>query len=288
MTAPRWRRGRAPRRGGASPPLRPGHRAPHRRRRSQTHEEEVADFNRGRHVVAAEAILGVSWSTHSSAPSARPSALRCDGSALREGAGVRHRCVPQQRVPPCLGNTARLAVMTVPVGWRSVSAWRARRQADPRCGFFRTVFSSTVAPALPWRAGVVLRAARSRSAADLLHGIIPSMKNPGLCATGHGAPAVALSSIWASPGSHLSSSRQRCRASERVVREALRRRCRRLDALHQRHPAHARPTILFTIGGDHHARLQHTARVALLTGGGPDPERRPRQCRTFIYGRNSL
>ena len=126
---------------------------------------------------------------------------------------------------------------------------------------------------------------------DLFHGIIPSLKEPGLLRDpGTALPAVAVSSIWASLGFTFIVMTAALQGIPRELYESafvdgaggwMRFTNVTLPMLG--------PTILFTIGGSHHAaRIQAYAEVALLTQGGPNPERPTQTMAYLIYGQTSL
>ena len=103
-----------------------------------------------------------------------------------------------------LANTARLALMTVPIGLALGIGLAVLADKQIRgVGFFRTVFSSTVATSVAVASLVwfVLLQPEVGVLPDLFHGLIPSLKSRACCSDpGTALPAVAVSSIWASLG----------------------------------------------------------------------------------------
>jgi ABC-type sugar transport system permease subunit len=222
--------------------------------------------------------------------------LRCDatGRRCREGGWGQYIDVfRSNEFQHALANTARLAVMTVPVGLALGIGLAVLADKQIRgVGFFRTVFSSTVATSVAVASLVwfVLLQPEVGVLPDLLHGIIPSMKNPGLLRDpGTALPAVALSSIWASLGFTFIVITAALQSIPRELYESafvdgaggwMRFTNVTLPMLG--------PTILFTSVVLTTRAFQAYGEVALLTGGGPDPQRPTQTVPYLIYGRNSL
>ena len=189
--------------------------------------------------------------------------LRCDatGRRCREGGWGQYIDVfRSDEFQHALANTARLAVMTVPVGLALGIGLAVLADKQIRgIGFFRTVFSSTVATSVAVASLVwfVLLQPEVGLLPDLFHGLIPSLKQPGLLA----GPVDRASSArgqqhLGKPRIHVH--RHDGRAAEhpaRAVRERIRRRRRRVDAVHQRDAADARPDDRVHDGGAHDARV---------------------------------
>ncbi|HEY7625749.1 MAG TPA: sugar ABC transporter permease [Ilumatobacteraceae bacterium] len=222
--------------------------------------------------------------------------LRCDatGKRCREGGWGQYIDVfRSNEFQHSLANTGRLALMTVPVGLALGIGLAVLADKQIRgIGFFRTVFSSTVATSVAVASLVwfVLLQPEVGVLPDLLHGLIPSLKQPGLLRDpGTALPAVALSSIWASLGFTFI-----------VITAALQSIPRELyeSALVDGAGGWMRftnvtlpmlgPTILFTSVVLTTRAFQAYGEIALLTGGGPDPERPTQTVPYLIYGQNSL
>jgi len=159
-------------------------------------------------------------------------------------------------------------------------------------GFFRTVFSSTVATSVAVASLVwfVLLQPEVGLLPHLFHGIFPVLKEPGLLRDPSTAlPAVALSSIWASLGFTFIVITAALQGIPRELYESafvdgaggwMRFTNVTLPMLG--------PTILFTSVVLTTRAFQAYAEIALLTGGGPDPERPTQTVPYLIYGQNSL
>lgn len=222
--------------------------------------------------------------------------LRCDatGKRCREGGWGQYIDVfRSNEFQHALANTARLAVMTVPVGLALGIGLAVLADKQIRgIGFFRTVFSSTVATSVAVASLVwfVLLQPEVGVLPDLLHGIIPSLKQPGLLRDpGTALPAVALSSIWASLGFTFIVMTAALQGIPRELYESafvdgaggwMRFSNVTLPMLG--------PTILFTSVVLTTRAFQAYAEIALLTGGGPDPQRPTQSVAYLIYGQNSL
>ena len=222
--------------------------------------------------------------------------LRCDatGKRCREGGWGQYIDVfRSNEFQHALANTARLALMTVPVGLALGVGLAVLADKQIRgIGFFRTVFSSTVATSVAVASLVwfVLLQPEVGVLPDLLHGIIPSLKQPGLLRDpGTALPAVALSSIWASLGFTFIVMTAALQGIPRELYESafvdgaggwMRFSNVTLPMLG--------PTILFTSVVLTTRAFQAYAEIALLTGGGPDPQRPTQSVAYLIYGQNSL
>jgi ABC-type sugar transport system permease subunit len=101
-------------------------------------------------------------------------------------------------------NTFRYALLTVPIGMALGVGLAVLADKHLRgIGVFRTIFSSTIATSLAVASLIwfVLLNPQIGVLADLLHGIFPVFKDPGLLNDGRTAlPAVAVSSVWAGLG----------------------------------------------------------------------------------------
>ncbi len=222
--------------------------------------------------------------------------LRCDatGKRCREGGWGQYLDVfRSNEFQHALANTTRLALMTVPIGLALGIGLAVLADKQIRgIGFFRTVFSSTIATSVAVASLVwfVLLQPEVGVLPDLFHGIIPSLKQPGLLRDpGTALPAVALSSIWASLGFTFIVMTAALQGIPRELYESafvdgaggwMRFTNVTLPMLG--------PTILFTLVVLTTRAFQAYGEVALLTGGGPDPERPTQSVAYLIYGQNSL
>lgn len=222
--------------------------------------------------------------------------LRCDatGKRCREGGwGQYFDVFRSDEFQHALANTARLALMTVPIGLALGIGLAVLADKQIRgIGFFRTVFSSTVATSVAVASLVwfVLLQPQVGVLPDLFHSIIPSLKQPGLLQDpGTALPAVALSSIWASLGFTFIVMTAALQGIPRELYESafvdgaggwMRFTNVTLPMLS--------PTILFTSVVLTTRAFQAYAEVALLTGGGPNPERPTESVAYLIYGKTSL
>jgi ABC-type sugar transport system permease subunit len=183
--------------------------------------------------------------------------------------------------------------MTVPIGLGLGIGLAVLADKQIRgIGFFRTVFSSTVATSVAVASLVwfVLLQPEVGVLPDLFHGIIPSLKQPGLLRDpGTALPAVALSSIWASLGFTFIVMTAALQGIPRELYESafvdgaggwMRFSNVTLPMLG--------PTIVFTSVVLTTRAFQSYAEIALLTGGGPDPQRPTQSVAYLIYGQNSL
>ncbi len=222
--------------------------------------------------------------------------LRCDatGRRCREGGWGQYVDVfRSNEFQHSLANTTRLALMTVPIGLALGIGLAVLADKQLRgIGVFRTVFSSTVATSvavasLLW---FVLLQPEVGVLPDLFHGIIPSLKQPGLLRdAGTALPAIALSSIWASLGFTFIVMTAALQGIPRELYESayvdgaggwMRFTNVTLPMLG--------PTILFTTVVLTTRAYQAYAEPALLTQGGPDPQRPTETVAYLIYGQTSL
>ena len=222
--------------------------------------------------------------------------LRCDatGSRCREGGWVQYIDVfRSNEFQHALFNTTRLAIMTVPIGLALGIGLAVLADKQIRgVGFFRTVFSSTVATSVAVASLVwfVLLQPQVGLLPDLFHGLIPTLKQPGLLNDPTTAlPALAVSSIWASLGFTFIVMTAALQGIPRELYESafvdgaggwMRFTNVTLPMLG--------PTIVFTTVVLTTRAYQAYAEVALLTQGGPNPERPTESMAYLIYGQTSL
>ncbi len=222
--------------------------------------------------------------------------LRCDatGDRCREGGWIQYVDVfRSNEFQHALANTARLAIMTVPIGLALGIGLAVLADKQIRgVGFFRTVFSSTVATSIAVASLVwfVLLQPQVGLLPDLFHGLIPTLKQPGLLNDPTTAlPALAVSSIWASLGFTFIVMTAALQGIPRELYESafvdgaggwMRFTNVTLPMLG--------PTIVFTTVILTTRAFQAYAEVALLTQGGPNPERPTESVAYLIYGQTSL
>ena len=189
--------------------------------------------------------------------------LRCDatGKRCREGGWGQYIDVfRSNEFQHALANTARLALMTVPIGLALGIGLAVLADKQIRgIGFFRTVFSSTVATSVAVASLVwfVLLQPEVGVLPDLLHGIIPVAQAAGPVARpGHCAARGRAEQHLGQPRVHVHRHHRGAAGHpSRAVRERLRRWRRRLDAVQQRHLADARPDDPVHLRGAHHSCL---------------------------------
>lgn len=192
-----------------------------------------------------------------------------------------------------LGVSLKLMALTVPTGL--VCGVALAVLADKHLkgiGFFRTVFSSTVATSVAVASLVwfVLLQPQIGVLADLLSGWFPVLKNPGLLNDkGTALFAVALSSIWANLGftfiivtAALQSVPRDLYESAYVDGASSFRRFTNVTI-----PMIA-PSLLFVGVVLTTRALQTYGEVALLTSGGPNPAKSTTTIPYLIYGRTSI
>ena len=222
--------------------------------------------------------------------------LRCDatGTRCREGGWVQYIDVfRSNEFQHALANTTKLAVMTVPIGLALGIGLAVLADKQIRgVGMFRTMFSSTVATSVAVASLVwfVLLQPQVGLLPDLFHGLIPALKQPGLLQDATTAlPAVAVSSIWASLGFTFIVMTAALQGIPRELYESafvdgaggwMRFTNVTLPMLG--------PTIVFTTVVLTTRAFQAYAEIALLTQGGPNPERPTESMAYLIYGQTSL
>lgn len=189
--------------------------------------------------------------------------------------------------------SVKLALMTVPMGLILGIGLAVLADKHLRgIGIFRTIFSSTIATSVAVASLVwfVLLQPEIGVLSDLLSGWIPALKNPGLLRDPDTAlPAVALSSIWASLGftfivitAGLQSVPKELYESAYVDGAGSFRRFTNVTL------PMLSPSILFITVVLTTRALQTYGEVALLTGGGPEPDKSTTTIPYLIYGRNSI
>lgn len=247
-------------------------------------------------MLGASALLLGVWTVYPLVRAIQNGHLRCDATGRRcrdAGWGQYSDVFMSHDFQHALGVTVKLVLLTVPAGL--VLGIGLAVLADKHLrgiGFFRTIFSSTVATSVAVASLVwfVLLQPEIGVLSDLLSGWIPALKNPGLLRDPDTAlPAVALSSIWASLGftfivitAGLQSVPKDLYESAYVDGAGGVRRFTNVTL-----PMLA-PSILFVTVVLTTRALQTYGEVALLTAGGPEPDKSTTTIPFLIYGRNSI
>ncbi|MEI8240027.1 MAG: sugar ABC transporter permease [Actinomycetota bacterium] len=222
--------------------------------------------------------------------------LRCDvtGKKCRDAGWGRYLDVfNSNEFQHALSVSLKLMVLTVPIGLVLGIALAVLADKQLRgIGFFRTAFSSTVATSVAVASLVwfVLLQPQIGVLADLFSHWFPVLKNPGLLNDpGTALFAVALSSIWANLGFTFIIVTAALQSVPRDLYESA-----YVDGAgsftrftNVTIPMIA-PTLLFVGVVLTTRALQTYGEVALLTGGGPNPQQSTTTIPYLIYGRNSL
>lgn len=222
--------------------------------------------------------------------------LSCDATGHRctdKGWDQYWRVFTSREFQHALGVSLKLALMTVPSGL--VLGVGLAVLADKHLrgiGFFRTAFSSTIATSVAVASLVwfVLLQPQIGVLSDLFSRWFPVLKQPGLLNDPDTAlPAVALSSIWAGLGftfvvvtAALQSVPRELYESAYVDGAGSWRRFTNVT-LPMLTPAMLFITVVLTTRA-----LQAYGEIALLTGGGPNPQKSTTTIPYLIYGKNSV
>lgn len=247
-------------------------------------------------MLGASLVLLAVWTIYPLVRAVQTGHLSCDqtGRKCTEKGWDQYLYVFQTtQFQHALGVSIKLALMTVPIGLILGIGLAVLADKHLRgIGFFRTVFSSTVATSVAVASLVwfVLLQPEIGVLSDLFSGWIPALKNPGLLRDPETAlPAVALSSIWASLGftfivitAGLQSVPKELYESAYVDGAGSFRRFTNVTL------PMLSPSILFISVVLSTRALQTYGEVALLTGGGPEPEKSTTTIPYLIYGKNSL
>ena len=247
-------------------------------------------------MLMASLTLLVVWTIYPLVRAVQSGHLRCNitGTKCRDAGWGQYLDVFQsENFQDALLVSVKLALMTVPAGLILGIGLAVLADKHLRgIGVFRTIFSSTIATSVAVASLVwfVLLQPEIGVLSDLFSGWIPALKNPGLLRDPNTAlPAVALSSIWASLGFTFIVMTAALQGIPRELYESafvdgaggwMRFTNVTLPMLG--------PTILFTLVVLTTRAFQAYGEVALLTGGGPDPERPTQSVAYLIYGQNSL
>jgi sn-glycerol 3-phosphate transport system permease protein len=222
--------------------------------------------------------------------------LSCDaqGRSCRDaGWGQYSRVFKSHEFQNALGNTFRLALLTVPAGLvlgigLAVVADKYLRGIT----VFRTIFSSTVATSVAVASLVwfVLLQPQVGVLPDMLSKWFPVLKKPGLLNdAGTALPAVAISSIWAGLGFTFIVMTAALQSIPRDLYESAYadgagswRRFTNVTL------PMLSPTVLFVTVVMTTRAFQTYGEIDLLTEGGPNPSRPTETIPYLIYGKSSL
>ena len=222
--------------------------------------------------------------------------LRCDalGQRCRDAGWGQYLDVFQStEFQNALGNTFKLALLTVPAGVVLGVGLAVLANKHLRgIGVFRTIFSSTVATSVAVASLVwfVLLQPQVGIVPDLFHKVFPVLKQPGLLQNGGTAlTAVAISSVWAGLGftfiivtAALQSVPQELYESAFVDGAGSWRRFTNITL------PMLSPTILFITVVATSRAFQAYGEIDLLTQGGPNNAGRPTETITYlVYGKTS-
>lgn len=246
-------------------------------------------------LVPSLALLGV-WTVYPLIKAVQTGHLSCNQTGTRctdTGWSTYFDVFMSKQFQDALMVSGKLALMTVPMGLILGIGLAVLADKHLRgIGFFRTVFSSTIATSVAVASLVwfVLLQPEIGVLSDLFSEWIPGLKNPGLLRDPDTAlPAVALSSIWASLGftfivitAGLQSVPKELYESAYVDGAGSFRRFTNVTL------PMLSPSILFITVVLTTRALQTYGEVALLTGGGPEPEKSTTTIPFLIYGRNSI
>lgn len=247
-------------------------------------------------MLLPSAALVAVWTVYPLVKAIQKGHLRCDvtGTKCRDAGWGRYWDVfMSDQFQHSLAVSLKLIALTVPAGL--VLGVGLAVLADKHLrgiGIFRTIFSSTVATSVAVASLVwyVLLQPQIGVLADLLSDWFPVVKNPGLLNDpGTALSAVALSSIWANLGftfiivtAALQSVPRDLHESAFVDGAGSWRRFTNVTI-----PMIA-PSLLFVTVVLTTRALQSYGEIALLTGGGPNPEKSTTNIPYLIYGRNSI
>jgi ABC-type sugar transport system permease subunit len=246
-------------------------------------------------LVPSMALLAV-WTVYPLVKAVQNGHLSCDSTGNRctdAGWGQYKVVFLSNEFQHALLVSIKLALLTVPAGvvfgvGLAVLADKQLRAV----GVFRTIFSSTVATSVAVASLVwfVLLQPQIGVLSDLFSGWFPVLKNPGLL-NDHGTAlsAVALSSIWANLGftfiivtAGLQSVPRELYESAYVDGAGSVRRFTDITL------PMIMPSLLFVSIVLTTRALQSYGEIALLTGGGPNPQKSTTTIPYLIYGQNSI
>lgn len=243
---------------------------------------------------ASLTLLGV-WTIYPLIRAIQTGHLSCDQTGRKcteKGWGQYLDVFQSKQFQDALMVSVKLAVMTVPIGLISASVWPCSPTST--CAASASSVPCSPAPWPPaWRwpawSGSCCCSPRS-ACCPICSATGSALKNPGLLRDPDTAlPAVALSSIWASLGftfivitAGLQSVPKELYESAYVDGAGSFRRFTNVTL------PMLSPSILFISVVLTTRALQTYGEVALLTGGGPEPEKSTTTIPYLIYGRNSI
>jgi ABC-type sugar transport system permease subunit len=246
-------------------------------------------------LLPSLALIGV-WTVYPLLKSIQKGHFKCDVTGKKctdQGWSRYWEVFTSREFQHALSVSLKLMVLTVPAGL--VLGVGLAELADKHLrgiGIFRTVFSSTVATSVAVASLVwfVLLQPQIGVLADMFSGWFPVLKNPGLLNDpGTALFAVALSSIWANLGFTFIIVTAALQSVPRDLYESA-----YVDGASSASrftnvtiPMIA-PTLLFVGVVLTTRALQTYGEIALLTGGGPNPEKSTTTIPYLIYGRNSI
>lgn len=247
-------------------------------------------------LLAPSAALLAVWTIYPVARAVQLGHLRCDstGTKCRDAGWSQYvDAFLSREFQHALVVSLKLALMTVPAG--VVLGVGLAVLADKHLrgiAVFRTLFSSTIATSVAVASLVwfVLLQPEIGVLSDLFSGLFPKLKTPGLLRDPATAlPAVALSNIWAGLGftfivitAGLQSVPKDLYESAYVDGAGSWRRFTNVTL------PMLTPSLLFVTVVLTTRALQSYGEVALLTSGGPNPERSTTTIPYLIYGRDSI
>jgi ABC-type sugar transport system permease subunit len=222
--------------------------------------------------------------------------LRCDatGRRCREGGwGQYVDVLRSQQFQNALGNTAKLALMTVPVGLALGVGLAVLADKHIRgVGIFRTIFSSTVASSVAVASLVwfVLLQPQVGVLPDLLSRWFPVLKQPGLLNDkGTALPAVAISIVWASLGfTFIVVTAAMQSVPVELYESAYSDGAGGWTRFTNVTLPMISPTLLFVTVVLTTRAFQTYGEVDLLTAGGPNPTRPTETMAYLVYGKTSI
>jgi ABC-type sugar transport system permease subunit len=247
-------------------------------------------------MLAPSVLLLAVWTIYPLVRAIQEGHLRCDATGKRcteAGWGRYKQVFLSDDFQHALLVSLKLALLTVPAG--VVIGVGLAVLADKHLrgiGIFRTIFSSTVATSVAVASLVwfVLLQPQIGVLSDLFSRWFPVLKQPGLLNdAGTALPAVALSSIWANLGftfiivtAGLQSVPRELYESAYVDGAGSLRRFTDVTL------PMITPSLLFVAIVLTTRALQSYGEIALLTSGGPNPQKSTTTIPYLIYGRTSI
>jgi ABC-type sugar transport system permease subunit len=224
--------------------------------------------------------------------------LRCDATGRRSrcreaGWGQYVDVLRSHEFQNALGNTAKLALMTVPIGLALGVGLAVLADKQIRgIGIFRTIFSSTVASSVAVASLVwfVLLQPQVGVLPDLLSRWFPVLKQPGLLNDkGTALPAVAISIVWASLGfTFIVVTAAMQSVPTELYESAYSDGAGGWTRFTNVTLPMISPTLLFVTVVLTTRAFQTYGEVDLLTNGGPNPSRPTESVAYLVYGKTSI